>query len=164
MSSHSRQTYDPSWRSPCLSGKGSQIGESLIALTWWMHSGDRLKGCYSMLIDVNTALLHHLLDVTKAQRVGDVPAHAGEHHFQRVGSRFRTLRSVLLMRLSRQSSLSGLSFVLNATEPEWLIRHSSERGAGSVAAAYTRTQIPRKSRPQCTFLLPPNALNDECGG
>ncbi len=31
-----------------------------------------------------TALLHHVLDVAQAQRVSDIPAHAGEHHLQRI--------------------------------------------------------------------------------
>ena len=36
------------------------------------------------VIDGYAALGHHLLDVTQAQRIGCVPAHAREHHLQRV--------------------------------------------------------------------------------
>jgi hypothetical protein len=36
------------------------------------------------VIHENTTLLHHLLDVAKAQGVGHIPAHAGQHHFQRI--------------------------------------------------------------------------------
>ena len=34
-------------------------------------------------LDEDPALGHHLLDVAKAQRIGHVPAHAHQHHFQR---------------------------------------------------------------------------------
>ncbi len=36
------------------------------------------------VIHENTALLHHLLDMAKAQRVNHTPAHAGQHHLKRV--------------------------------------------------------------------------------
>lgn len=38
----------------------------------------------SGVINADTALLHHFLDVPQAQRIGRVPAHAGEHHIQRI--------------------------------------------------------------------------------
>ena len=43
------------------------------------------------VIDENTALLHHLLDVPQAQRVRHIPAHAGEHHLKRVVQPFEDL-------------------------------------------------------------------------
>ena len=36
------------------------------------------------VVDENAALLRHFLDMPQAQRVGHVPAHAGQHDFQRV--------------------------------------------------------------------------------
>ena len=39
---------------------------------------------YGGVINKYTALLHHFLDVAQAQRVGHVPAHAGQHHFKSV--------------------------------------------------------------------------------
>src|SRR5450830_1865704 len=36
------------------------------------------------VVNENTPLLHHLLDMAQAQRVGNIPAHANQHHFQRV--------------------------------------------------------------------------------
>ena len=39
----------------------------------------------------NSALLHHLFDVPKAQRVRYVPAHASEHDLQRVVQPFEDL-------------------------------------------------------------------------
>ena len=36
------------------------------------------------VVNKNTTLVHHLLDVAKAQWVGHVPAHTGEHDFQRI--------------------------------------------------------------------------------
>jgi hypothetical protein len=36
----------------------------------------------------NTALLHHVLDVAQALRVGHVPAHTGQHHFKWVVKAF----------------------------------------------------------------------------
>ena len=36
------------------------------------------------VINEYTALLHHFLDVAQAQWVGHIPAHAGQHVFQRL--------------------------------------------------------------------------------
>ena len=36
------------------------------------------------VIDEDPALSHHLLDVSKAQRIGRIPMHTHQHHFQRV--------------------------------------------------------------------------------
>jgi hypothetical protein len=36
------------------------------------------------MIDEDAALGHHLFDVAKAQGVGCVPAHAQQHHFERI--------------------------------------------------------------------------------
>jgi hypothetical protein len=59
------------------------------------------------VIDEDPALGHHLLDLPKAQRIGRVPAHAHQHHFQRVvhplnhsAQRFKHLRTVKLHRLT----------------------------------------------------------------
>ena len=76
-----------------------------------MHSG---------VVNENTALLHHLLNVAQAQRVGHIPAHAGEHHFQRIvepnehlaqGTNNRTLAEIKHeldcgLRLLRQNRIS----------------------------------------------------------
>ena len=43
------------------------------------------------VIHENTALLHHLLYVAQAQRVGDIPAHTGQHHFKWVVQPFEHL-------------------------------------------------------------------------
>jgi hypothetical protein len=59
------------------------------------------------VIDEDPALGHHLLDVSKAQRVGRVPTHAHQLHFERVvhtlnhsAQRFDHLRTVKLHRLT----------------------------------------------------------------
>ena len=39
---------------------------------------------YSGMVDKDTALLHHLLQMTKAQRISCVPAGAHQHHFERI--------------------------------------------------------------------------------
>ena len=39
----------------------------------------------------NTALLHHFLDVPKAQRVRYIPLHAGEHDLKRIVQSFDDL-------------------------------------------------------------------------
>jgi len=38
----------------------------------------------SGVIDEHAALDHHLFNVTQAQRMGRVPAHADQHHLDRV--------------------------------------------------------------------------------
>lgn len=43
------------------------------------------------VIDEKTALLHHLRYVTRAQRLGDRPAHACEHHLTRIVPPFENL-------------------------------------------------------------------------
>ena len=59
----------------------------------------------SGVIDEHAAFSHHLFDVPKAQRIGRVPAHAHQHHFQRVvhplnhsAQRFNHLHTVKLHR------------------------------------------------------------------
>jgi superfamily I DNA/RNA helicase len=39
---------------------------------------------HSDLINANASLLHHFLNMAKAQRVSHIPAHASQHHFKRV--------------------------------------------------------------------------------
>jgi len=43
------------------------------------------------VVHENTALLHHLLNVAQAQRVGHVPAYAGQHDLQRIVQPFEDL-------------------------------------------------------------------------
>ena len=45
------------------------------------------------VIDDDAALSHHLFNVAQAQRVGRVPAHADQHHLQRVVQPLITWRS-----------------------------------------------------------------------
>jgi hypothetical protein len=59
------------------------------------------------VIDTHTALGHDLLDVTQAQLICSVPAHAHQHYFQRVvhpldhlAQRFNHLRTVNLHQLT----------------------------------------------------------------
>jgi hypothetical protein len=39
---------------------------------------------YRRVVDDHAAFLHHLFEVAKAQRIRHIPAHAREHHFQRI--------------------------------------------------------------------------------
>src|SRR5450830_1417639 len=43
------------------------------------------------VVNENTALLHHFLHMSQAQRVGHVPSNAGQHHLQRVVKPFEHL-------------------------------------------------------------------------
>ena len=45
------------------------------------------------VVDGNTAFPHHLFNVTQAQRIGHVPSHARQHHFQRVVQPFENFAS-----------------------------------------------------------------------
>ena len=40
------------------------------------------------VINENTAPLHHFFHTSQVQRVGAIPAYAGDHHFQRAGKPF----------------------------------------------------------------------------
>jgi len=40
------------------------------------------------LIDCNSTLSHHFLQVTQAQRIGHIPAHARQDHIERVMQAF----------------------------------------------------------------------------
>src|SRR5258708_1538270 len=44
------------------------------------------------MIDCNSALSHHLFQVTQAQRIGHVPAHAHQDHIERVMQAFKHAR------------------------------------------------------------------------
>jgi hypothetical protein len=66
------------------------------------------------VIDEHAALGDHLLDVPKAQRVGRLPAHAHQHHFQWVvhllnhsAQRFKHLRTVKHLWLTLPVALSA---------------------------------------------------------
>lgn len=43
------------------------------------------------VVHENTALLHHFFNVTQTQRIGHIPAHACEHHFQGIVEPFEDL-------------------------------------------------------------------------
>ena len=77
------------------------------------------------VVDGNTAFPHHLFNVTQAQRIGHVPSHARQHHFQRVVQPFENFASsaidqtfteimhaldcrLCLQRQNRFGSLAGL--------------------------------------------------------
>ena len=49
------------------------------------------QALHGRVINEYTAILHHLLDVAQAQRVGHVPAHAGQHYFKSVVQPFESL-------------------------------------------------------------------------
>jgi hypothetical protein len=46
---------------------------------------------HSGVVNDNTAFPHHRFNVTQAQRIGHVPSHASQHHFQRLVAPFETL-------------------------------------------------------------------------
>ncbi len=59
------------------------------------------------VIDEDPTVGHHLLNVPKAQRIGRIPTHAHQHHFQRAvhplnhsAQRFKHLRTVKIHRLT----------------------------------------------------------------
>src|ERR1035437_6409295 len=59
---------------------GRRVGAALV-------NGDLLWH----IVQVDGALLHHLLDVAKAQRVSHIPAHAGEHNLKPIVQPFEDL-------------------------------------------------------------------------
>ncbi len=56
-----------------------------------------------------SSVMHHLFNVTQTQRIGHIPAHACEHHFQRVVEPFENFCG--------NQACVGLSVTLIATEP-----------------------------------------------
>ena len=47
-----------------------------------MHSG---------VVNANTAFPHHFLNMAQAQRIGPIPAHARQHHFEGIVKPFEVL-------------------------------------------------------------------------
>ena len=64
---------------------GCCVGAALVNgdLLWHVVQVDR-PAMNGGVVNEDTPLLHHLLHVSQAQRVGHVPSHASQHHFQRV--------------------------------------------------------------------------------
>ena len=87
------------------------------------------------LIDEDAALGHHLLDVTKAQRIGGVPACADQHHFHGVVQPFEKLlrRKINGLRASHR----------NAHMRQPLI--AQKRGAQDLLSAGRKTHLERIS-------------------
>jgi len=46
---------------------------------------------YRSVFNENITLLHHLLYVAQAQRIGHTPTHARHHHFERIVKPFEDL-------------------------------------------------------------------------
>ena len=67
------------------------------------------------VINENTALLHHFIDVAQAQRVGHVPAHTG--HIKKVVKPFEDPVQCAWSGFGGNRAWQRLSFIFTATEP-----------------------------------------------
>src|SRR6202795_4537730 len=65
---------------PALADRSLAPAEGLL------KRGQKLDGpaVHRGMIDRNSTLGHHFLEMTQAKRIGNVPTHAGQHYFQRI--------------------------------------------------------------------------------
>jgi glycine/D-amino acid oxidase-like deaminating enzyme len=79
---------------------------------------------HSRMIDRNAALSHHFFDVSQAQRVGSIPAHASHDHIDRIMQAFEhsaTAGSNVFIELSAIHSVPRIiADRLTALEPRYL--------------------------------------------
>jgi hypothetical protein len=92
------------------------------------------------VINEDTALLHHFLDMAKAQRVSHIPAHAGEHDFQQVVQPFEDLAQSAVNQLLRKSSMARIVIYaycdrtqeIEVASPKWDYSTSTADAAAGV--------------------------------